>query len=74
MQKTELDNYFCQKVLIGLNDGRKLKGFLIRLNENEVLLQNPMYDKAIVLAIKDIISIKLLIGFWERQRRYFFHS
>lgn len=70
MEAEELRNYLSRKVLIGLSNGQKYRGFLVRINENEVILENAQYEKEIVLPINSIISIRVSINYFEKFKSY----
>jgi small nuclear ribonucleoprotein (snRNP)-like protein len=74
MNKTDLDNYLSRKVIISLSDGSKYRGFLKKIDNENIILQNLQYSKEIVLRIDQVISIRILSDFFEKFRKHFFHN
>jgi len=69
MQKQELENYLSRRVEIILNNSQKFKGFMIRIDDENIILKSCQYSQEKIIPINQIISIRILMNFLERVTR-----
>jgi ribosome maturation factor RimP len=74
MNRADVEKYIGRKCVIKLDTGEEYKGFIKKVTDTSVYIQNPMYDKELVLELEKVIAIRVHLSFWERKYNRFFNG